>query len=428
VAWVPLVNNLISAPEPGVAAREHRHRVPGQRTDPRRPHPRTAAALLLVTLGVGVLAGSASRPRGAAASGPVYAYAAPAPAAPATATAASGSDLPDDDGRAATVPAAAPEPEPSSPAPDEPTSEPAPQAAAAATPEPTPEATATPEPTATATPAPEAPPAKHVVIVSLTGQNASAFDGWGPAPYLEHELAAQGALLRGYRATSDKGSLANGVALLAGTQCVSADCAFDPDAASLPQRLSDEARSWKAYVDEPAPCSSVAAPGYDPARNPFASMSLPDCGTNEVPTAQLEGDFADTDSAPSLAYVIPDICHDGRDGADCPGQPATGLERADAWLKEWIPKVTDSKAFADDGLLVVLFDGGNLPLPEPYTHEPPPVGALVISGDFAKPGAQTQHAYDHLSLLRTISASLGVPAPGAAAEDDVEPLGHDVLR
>jgi hypothetical protein len=88
-----------------------------------------------------------------------------------------------------------------------------------------------------------------------------------------------------------------------------------------------------------------------------------------------------------------------------------------------MPRITGSKAFADDGMLVVLFDGGGLP----ETAEPPAVGALVISR-FARTGAQTDAPYDHLSLLRTIAGTFGVDPPGAAAGDEVEPLGHDVLR
>ena len=157
-------------------------------------------------------------------------------------------------------------------------------------------------------------------------------------------------------------------------------------------------------------------------------MSLQDCATSEASTDALEGDFSDTDLAPAFAYVVPDTCHDGREQADCPGLEPTGLLRADAWLREWVPKITGSKAFADDGLLVVLFDGGGLPAPaDPSVPDPPAVGAVVVSR-FARRGAVSDRAYDHLGLLRTIAGTFGIEPPGAAHKRSVKPLGHDVLR
>ena len=107
-----------------------------------------------------------------------------------------------------------------------------------------------------------------------------------------------------------------------------------------------------------------------------------------------------------------------------------GLLRADGWLREWVPKITGSKAFADDGLLVLLFDGGNLPPTATAgagAVEPSAVGAVVISR-FARKGAVSERPYDHLSLLRTIAGTFGLEPPGSARKRSVKPFGHDVLR
>jgi hypothetical protein len=402
------------------------------------PRPRTVAALILATLGAGTLAGAAAGPgAGAATRAPMIALAQP-PAATATpaATAAplDGSSLADDDGSA---PAPKPGPQPA----PEPASAPEPTHVAATEPAADPAGVTTkpkPKPSPTPTPAPDGPPAKHVVVVSLTGHDATAFAADSPATYLAHDLPGQGALLRGYRATTT-GSLANELSLLAGAaptdatradcpDAGAADCRLAEGAASLPSALADGARAWKAYIQGlPAPCSTDAAPGYAPARNPFAFMRLQDCAISEASTDQLEGDFSDTDLAPAFAYVVPDTCHDGREQAECPGLEPTGLLRADAWLREWVPKLTASKAFADDGLLVVLFDGGNLPAPMDPASEPPAVGAVVVSR-FARKGAVSEHDYDHLSLLRAIAGTFGVDPSGAAKQRTVKPLGADVLR
>ena len=255
----------------------------------------------------------------------------------------------------------------------------------------------------------------------------AAFAAGSPAAYLAHELVPTGALLRRYRPAAG-GSIGSALSLLAGakadtcTDLFPADCKLKDGDPSLPSGLTDGARSWKAYVQGlPAPCATDPAPLYSPARNPFAFMALQDCASSEASTDALAGDFADTDLAPSFAYVVPDMCHDGREVADCQGQEPTGLLRADAWLRATIPVITKSKAFADDGLLVVLFDGANL------SAGSSAAGALVVSS-FARKGAVSTHRYDDLSLLRTIAGTFGVVPPGASARDAVKPLGGDVLR
>lgn len=393
------------------------------------PRPRTAAALILATLGAGTLAGAAAGPGvGAATERPQIVALAPAPTP--TPTPADGSALPDDAGSPAAAPDTGAQPAPA-PAPEATADPPAPvPSAPATTAEPTP---GKHKPAAVAPP-PDGPPAKHVVVVALTGHDATAFAADSPAVYLVHELPPQGTLLREYRATTT-GSLANALSLLAGaepTDATQRDCPDPADAgcrlkhgaASLPAALADSARSWKAYVQGlPAPCGTDPAPGYAPTRNPFAYMGLQDCATSEASTDALEADFSDTDLAPAFAYVVPDTCHDGREQADCPGLEPTGLLRADTWLREWVPKITGSKAFGDDGLLVVLFDGGNLP----PAAGPPAVGAVVVSS-FVRKGAVSVHRYDHLSLLRTIAGTFGIDPPAAAAKRSVKPFGRDVLR
>jgi hypothetical protein len=266
---------------------------------------------------------------------------------------------------------------------------------------------------------PDGPPAKHVVVVSLTGQDAAhAFDPASTATYLAHDLPALGTLLTAYRPVSS-GSLANGLELLAGAEPAPQD--LPRNAASLPGELEDAARSWKAYVQGSAQNCTRSD------RDPFTHIpALQDCGLNDVSLDAFAGDFSDTDLAPSLAWIVPDACHDGSDGTCTDATDgATGLARADAWLRTWVPAITGSKAFADDGLLVVLFDGGGLPEPAPGA-ERAAVGAVVVSR-FAREGTVSAKPYDHLSLLRTLAGTFGVEAPGDAAGKQVKPFGRDVF-
>ncbi len=213
----------------------------------------------------------------------------------------------------APAPTATPTPTPT------PTSTPAETATAepedTATPEATaaaePEDTATSEATEAATPEPAETP-KHVIVVALSGPaldvpgNLTALDAYDGA-----DVAPFGA-------------------------------------------LAELAPPAKAYVQSLAtPCGDAPSPLYDRARNPL--RSLPGC--SEAKLDELPGDLADPLTAPAFAYVLPDACHDGRDGDWCAGSK-TAPQRAEAWLKEWIPQLVESPAFADGGALAVVFSEG----------------------------------------------------------------------
>jgi phosphatidylinositol-3-phosphatase len=216
------------------------------------------------------------------------------------------------------------------------------------------------------------------------------------------------------------GSLANGLELLAGAEPAPVD--LRADAPSLPAELTAAARTWKVYVQGATDTCTRSD------RDPFTHIPAvaDDCAFNDVALTTFEGDFTDTEQAPSLAWILPDPCHDGSEtGCTDTTDGATGLARADAWLREWIPKITGSEAFADDGLLVVLFDGGGVPEPAAGADWPA-VGAVVVSR-FAGAGKVSAQPYDHLSLLRTLAGTFGVDPPGDAAGEDVTPFGHDVF-
>ena len=54
------------------------------------------------------------------------------------------------------------------------------------------------------------------------------------------------------------------------------------------------------------------------------------------------------------------------------------------------------------------------------------VGALLLS-QYVAAGSSVGGAYDHLSLLKTISAFFGVEPPARAADDAVRQLGEKVF-
>ena len=110
------------------------------------------------------------------------------------------------------------------------------------------------------------------------------------------------------------------------------------------------------------------------ARNPFlffhAIVDSPDCAANTAGTSRLVPDTEDAESAPTLSLVIPNACHDGADQPCADGAPA-GPAAADAWLKEQLEPLLASKAYKDDGLVLLTFDTA--------PDATKPIGALLIS-------------------------------------------------
>jgi hypothetical protein len=283
---------------------------------------------------------------------------------------------------------------------------------------------------------PAAPLAKHVWLVALTGHTMDeALADPAPMPYLSGTLRPKGLLLSEYAAVAP-GALANLIALISGQQptadqqagCAAyADvdaaartgCVYGKDVETLPSQLAAAGKTWRAYVEDadatqpPDTCHHPAAGGpLEPvmARDPIlffhAIVDTPDCAANIAGIARLAPDAEDADSAPSLSLVIPNACHDGTVAPCTPGA-AGGLADADAWLKTQLDPLLASKAYKDDGMVIVTFDAG----PDPAK----PVGALVLSAA-VKAGGTDDGAYDHTGLLRTLDDAFSLDALGAAKD------------
>jgi hypothetical protein len=319
------------------------------------------------------------------------------------------------------------------------------------------------------------PGVKHVFVVMLDEEPyATAFGPASPAHYLTGTLERKGALLVRYYAVAHE-QLANGIALLSGQgptpqtaqncptyedltpatvgaegQTLGHGCVYPGATQTLAGQLTAKHLTWRAYLegmDEPGagagsaygacghpalgapdPTSTLTPPAgqaYATWRNPFVYFhSVIDssaCANDDVGLDELKSDLASTKSPPSFAYVVPDRCHDGNPTPCAPGAPA-GMEAADGWLKKVVPQITASKAYRENGLLVLTVDqapsGGEYGdsssccgqpafpnLPAPAGGIGPPgggqVGALLLS-PYTWGGATVQDTYNHFSLLRTV--------------------------
>jgi hypothetical protein len=186
--------------------------------------------------------------------------------------------------------------------------------------------------------------------------------------------------------------LSNGVET--GTGCV-----YPADVPNIGNQLSAKKLTWKTYQEdmgndpnrEAAACGhpalntqdetqkAEAGDGYATRHNPFVYFhSVIDeanyCNkhvvalgspTGAMPPAALRGetglatDLTALSKTPKFSFITPNLCNDGHD-YPCTNQPsgASALADIDAFLETWVPKITASRAYSENGLIEIVFDEG----------------------------------------------------------------------
>jgi phospholipase C len=327
------------------------------------------------------------------------------------------------------------------------------------------------------------PPIKHVFVIVLENKGyAETFGPGSQAPYLSQQLTAQGQLLSQYYGTAHQ-SLANYIAMVSGQapntqtqsdcqvftdmlpgtqgadgQAVGQGCVYPAWVRTIADQLSAKGLSWKGYMEDmgtncrhPAfgqrDDTQTAKPGdqYAARHNPFVYFhSLLDsgaCAANDVPLDRLATDLAAAGTTPSYSFITPNLCHDGHDQPCVDGQPG-GLQSADAFLQQWVPRIQSSPAYAEGGLIVITFDeaesndasaccneqsGPNTTNPGGLTPGPGGgrTGAVLLS-QHVQPGSVNKNAYNHYSLLRSLENVFGLTHLGYANQAGLKAFGNDV--
>ena len=333
-------------------------------------------------------------------------------------------------------------------------------------------------------------PVRHVFIIMLENESFQVtFGANSLAPYLAHELPKQGALLSNYYGVGHY-SLDNYLAMISGQapnpdtqndcatfseftpadnrldangQLAGKGCVYPGKVRTIANQLTDANLSWKAYMEDMGadPAREAATCGhpvvgtkdlteratpkdqYATKHNPFMYFhSIIDdkkyCDARVVNLNHLTDDLTRIDTTPNLVYITPGLCHDGHD-APCKNGEQGGLISADAFLRTWVPRIVDSPAFKQDGLLVITFDEGvdgksccnekplpNGPQPGQFGPGGGQIGAVVLS-PFIAPGTQSHMPYNHYSLLRTLENIFGLAHLGYASDDQLRTFGDDVF-
>ncbi|HEF4769589.1 alkaline phosphatase family protein [Burkholderia multivorans] len=366
---------------------------------------------------------------------------------------------------------------------------------------------------------------RHVFVITLENENyATTFGANTKAPYLATTLTAQGAFVQQYYGTGHV-SLDNYIAMISGQsstadtandcmtyadlkltgmtsdgQAIGTGCVYPASIKTLPDQLTAAGFTWKGYEEdmgndpsrEAATCGhptlntvdltqaaqapSAAVPAgdqYATRHNPFvyfhSIIDSPDCARNVVNLNNLANDLKSISTTANFNLITPNLCNDGHDAPCVNGQPG-GLTSADAFLKKWVPLITSSPAFQQDGLLIINFDessyasvaqpspgvtdltfsgttccsqqpGPNLPA-FPQTSSLSYKGATInltkqsFGGDqtgavmiskFIKPGTMSTVAYNHYAMLKSIEDIFGLDHLGYAAQPGLQGFGSDVF-
>ncbi len=337
------------------------------------------------------------------------------------------------------------------------------------------------------------PPIKHVFIVMLENKNEeTSFGAGSKAPYLAHALRARGAFVPAYFGTGHE-SLDNYISLVSGQgpnpytqadaplyinftgttggpsqQAVGFGSVFPAAVQTVANQLQGKGRSWGGYMEDmgkdPARDGAFCNHGhptvgsqdksqsaskndqYAMRHNPFMYFhSIIDneanCKAHVHRLTALPGALKQTSSTPNYVFITPNLCNDGHDTGCANGAPG-GLVSINSFLKRWVPTITSSPAYKQDGLLIITFDEstsgaesccGEVQGPNtPNNGGPDPgsgggkVGAVLLSR-YIKPGTQSKHEYNHYSLLRSVEDVFGLGHLGYAAAGGLRPFGSDIF-
>jgi phosphatidylinositol-3-phosphatase len=334
-------------------------------------------------------------------------------------------------------------------------------------------------------------PIRHVFVIVLENESASTtFAPGSPAPYLSQTLRSAGAYLPNYHGIGHE-SNDNYIAMISGQapnvqnqadcqqfndflpgtigaygQALGSGCVYPPSVQTIGSQLTAAGFTWRDYNEgmgadpsrEAGVCAhpgigssdntqkATAADQYATRHDPFVYFhSIIDdttlCDTHVVNLNQLPQALGSPAATPNYVFITPDLCDDGHDSPCADGRPG-GLAQADRFLRTWVPQITGSPAFRENGLLLVTFDEaatsdtssccGEIAgpgSPEPGISGPGggDVGAVLLSPCIA-PGTLSPVPYNHYSMLRSVEDTFGLSHLGYAGLPGESSFGSDVFN
>jgi phosphatidylinositol-3-phosphatase len=250
-----------------------------------------------------------------------------------------------------------------------------------------------------ATPSAAVPRFSHVFTIVLENRSSTKVFDNPDASYL-NQLAATYGIAEGYQAVAHP-SQPNYLALFSGsTQGVTDDARHELDAPTIADQLEAAGRSWRVYAENvPAGCfAGMTADGGQDGRGTYVRKHEPAISFTSISgsasrCANIQPMSAFDPAAADYSLIVPNMCNDAH---DCP------LTTADAWLKNVVPRILDSPAWKDGGVLFITFDEA-----DGQDREANRVATVVIAPSIV-PGTRSSVPHSHYSLLRTVQDGLGL--------------------
>ncbi len=257
---------------------------------------------------------------------------------------------------------------------------------------------------------------RHVYLIVMENHEYGDIVGSDAAPFINSLIAGYG-LATGIHAETHP-SEPNYLALTSGgTQGVRDDGAYDLAVPSLFDQVEAAGRTWHVYAQGfPGSCSPaglVSSPvdGWgvagEYARKHNPAISYTAISRNPARCARITGLAGFDPGAADLELIVPNQAND---------MHSASIGTGDAFLRDFVPQITGSPAFAGSVLFITwdegtTNDGGG-------GH----VATIVVAPGMAA-GARFTAAGSHYSILRTIEDAWGMPPLGGAATASPIPVG-----
>ena len=239
---------------------------------------------------------------------------------------------------------------------------------------------------------------RRVWLIVMENRSYGQLIGDADAPFI-NALAARYGLATDYHGVA-RPSQPNYLALISGsTQGVTDDDVHDLNAKTLFDQLDAAGRSWRVFAENVPPgcyLGATARNGPDGggvyARKHEPAISFVSISHNPARCGRI-GDLSSFSStAADFNLIIPNLCHDMHDCSTRAG---------DNWLAQFVPRLLDSDAFREGGLLVVTFD-------EASSKDESQHIVLLFASPGVSPGTHASELANHYGLLRTVQTVFGL--------------------
>jgi Phosphoesterase family/IPT/TIG domain len=271
------------------------------------------------------------------------------------------------------------------------------------------------------------PKYKHVIMILEENHSYGTIVGSSSAPYINSLISACGVATNYHNITHE--SLPNYIGMTSGLTLSQLnpflhDCSPSSTCESSANNVYDQvvsANGWKGYAESmPTACDTANAGFYAPRHNPAVYYTdLTGCATDDVPlgttsSSPLLSDFSSEATAPSFAFVTPNVCDDMHGTTGCPNPNL--ILAGDDWLKQWLPLITSTTVYkSHDTAIFIVWDEGESSSSSigencatNTTDQSCHVPALVIAPS-VRPRTTVSTLFNHYSLLKTTEDLLGVP-------------------